>query len=57
MGLKTFSLMMLVLNMAFLRKEEVYWLFKRLANPIALFRRSAPPAPSPALVGTATSTK
>ncbi len=27
MGLKTFSLMMLVMNMAFLRKEEVYWLF------------------------------
>lgn len=27
MGLKTFSLMMLIMNMAFLRKEEVYWLF------------------------------
>jgi hypothetical protein len=26
MGLKTFSLMMLVMNMAFLRKEEVIWL-------------------------------
>ena len=26
MGLKTFSLMMLVMNAAFLRKEEVYWL-------------------------------
>ena len=26
MGLKTFSLMMLVMNMAFLRKKEVYWL-------------------------------
>ena len=33
MGLKTFSLMMLVLNMAFLRKEEVYWIFSFLANP------------------------
>ncbi len=27
MGLKTFSLMMLVMNMAFLRKEEVMWVF------------------------------
>jgi hypothetical protein len=36
MGLKTFSLMMLVMNMAFLRKEEVYWLF---ALPGRLLRR------------------
>jgi hypothetical protein len=30
LGLKTFSFMMLVMNMAFLRKEEVYWLFSLL---------------------------
>jgi hypothetical protein len=38
MGLKTFSLMMLVMNMAFLRKEEVVWLF---SVPLNLFRSSA----------------
>jgi hypothetical protein len=27
LGLKTFSFIMLSMNMAFLRKEEVYWLF------------------------------
>ena len=37
MGLKTFSLIMLVMNMAFLRKEEAYWL---LGLPGRLLRRS-----------------
>jgi len=37
MGLKTFSLMMLVMNMAFLRTEEVHWLMGRF-----LRRASAP---------------
>jgi hypothetical protein len=32
MGLKTFSMMMLVLNMAFLRKEEVLWLFNKFTK-------------------------
>ncbi|MBM3993895.1 MAG: hypothetical protein FJ303_07060 [Planctomycetes bacterium] len=52
MGLKTFSLMMLVLNMAFLRKEEVVWL---MSVPTSLFsggpaaattQQTAPPAPA-----------
>jgi hypothetical protein len=30
MGLKTFSMLMLVMNMAFLKNEEVYWLLGRL---------------------------
>ena len=37
MGLKTFSFIMLVMNMAFLRKEEAYWIF---ALPSKLLRRS-----------------
>ena len=46
MGLKTFSLMMLVMNMAFLRKEEVVWLF---SVPRSLYRGSArEPAAQPA---------
>jgi hypothetical protein len=37
MGLATFSLIMLVMNMAFLRKEEVLWLFNRIGmRPQAL---------------------
>jgi hypothetical protein len=48
MGLKTFSLMMLVMNMAFLRKEEADWIvqtFVRIfTDPVSLVRRPAPAA-------------
>jgi hypothetical protein len=45
MGLKTFSLMMLVMNMAFLRKEEAYWL---LTAPFSFMRSpSNNPIPKP----------
>jgi hypothetical protein len=46
MGLKTFSLMMLVMNMAFLRPDEVRWALSRVFGADAL-RRPAPSAPSP----------
>jgi hypothetical protein len=39
MGLKTFSLMMLVMNMAFLRPEEVQWLMGRVTWVWSLFWR------------------
>ena len=38
MGLKTFSLMMLVMNMAFLRKEEAEWILNTLFDPRAVWR-------------------
>jgi hypothetical protein len=45
MGLGTFALVMLVMNMAFLRKEEVYWLVGWFgAGPAASI---AAPAPAP----------
>jgi hypothetical protein len=44
LGLKTFSLMMLVMNMAFLRKEEVVWL---LSVPGNLFASQPKPAAAP----------
>jgi hypothetical protein len=53
MGLKTFSLMMLVMNMAFLRKEEVAWIvntFTQLVTDPPLLRgrtRTAEPAKQP----------
>lgn len=51
MGLGTFALIMLVMNMAFLRKEEVYWLVgwfgARPTSMPASGQRSAP-APQPA---------
>lgn len=40
MGLKTFSLVMLVMNMIFLRPEEVAWIMEKFANPMSLLRRS-----------------
>ena len=53
MGLKTFSLLMLVLNMAFLRKEEIYWALGWLglgpSDPTAATTRL--PDPTPALAG------
>ncbi|MBI1830792.1 MAG: hypothetical protein HYR84_04995 [Planctomycetes bacterium] len=45
MGLKTFALMMLVLNMAFLRREEVIWMF---SVPASLFAGSTPESTAPA---------
>ncbi len=52
MGLKTFALMMLVMNMAFLRKEEVYWLlggfFHRKSTTTATAETAPPSAPVPA---------
>jgi hypothetical protein len=42
LGLKTFSLMMLVLNMAFLRKEEAYWIFNFVSRPFAHAPAAAP---------------
>jgi hypothetical protein len=57
MGLKTFSLIMLVMNMAFLRKEEVYWLAGWVGvGPKALTSASASapaPPPQPAVAATA----
>jgi hypothetical protein len=51
MGLKTFSLMMLVMNMAFLRKEEVAWLLGGFLQG----RRTAPTAaPAPTVETSAT---
>jgi hypothetical protein len=48
MGLKTFSLMMLVMNMAFLRPEEVYWLMGKVTWVWSLvWRAPAPPPPAP----------
>jgi uncharacterized membrane protein YphA (DoxX/SURF4 family) len=48
MGLKTFSLMMLVMNMAFLRKEEAAWMvqtFMRIfTDPVSLLRKPVPAA-------------
>ena len=48
MGLKTFSLMMLVMNMAFLRKEEAAWMvqtFTRIfTDPVSLLRKPVPAA-------------
>ena len=52
LGLKTFSLMMLVLNMAFLRKEEVHWIFTQFSRPFTQFNGSAP-APAPQVAATA----
>jgi hypothetical protein len=52
LGLKTFSLMMLVLNMAFLRKEEVYWIFKLVSRPF-----TQAPAPATPIAATATVAK
>ena len=46
MGLKTFSLMMLVMNMVFLRKEEAVWIF---TTPFSLFQSApAKAVPQPA---------
>ena len=42
MGLKTFSLMMLIMNMGFVKPEEV----KRVLNWFRGMVREAPPAPS-----------
>lgn len=50
MGLKTFSLMMLVMNMAFLRKEEAVWIF---TAPFRLFSGSARTPVAPAVPVTA----
>ncbi|HZZ80556.1 MAG TPA: hypothetical protein VFE62_18780 [Gemmataceae bacterium] len=51
MGLKTFSMMMLVMNMAFLKKEEVYAFIRMIGlNPAA---PPAPPAAPPPKLETA----
>jgi hypothetical protein len=44
MGLKTFSAIMLIMNMAFLRPNEVQWLLRWVRKPV-----SAPAKPAPAL--------
>ena len=46
MGLKTFSMIMLVMNMAFLRPEEAHWLLGWIYRPAA---PRVPVAPAPAL--------
>ncbi len=46
MGLKTFSFTMLVMNMAFLRPEEVHWLFSFLHRPTTTPRMPVAPAPA-----------
>jgi hypothetical protein len=51
MGLKTFSLMMLVMNLAFLRKDEVLWLFSLTSG------RSRPPVAPPPVPATAITAK
>jgi hypothetical protein len=61
MGLKTFSLMMLVMNMAFLKDKEVHWILDKLgAKPKADAATEKPtpqadgPAPAAALEGATT---
>ena len=46
MGLKTFSLIMLVMNMAFLRPDEVHWLLRWFTTSPGAAK---PTAPSPVL--------
>jgi hypothetical protein len=58
MGLKTFSLMMLVMNMAFLKPEEVRWFFGMFTRGgrKELSASTAPtPVPELAVAGTGTS--
>jgi hypothetical protein len=51
MGLKTFSLMMLVMNMAFLKPEEVRWFFSMFSRRGGKeLKASTPPHPVPELV-------
>jgi hypothetical protein len=56
MGLKTFSLMMLVMNMAFLRKEEVLWFFgwfsPSAATSTVKMAATPEPAKQPAVLAT-----
>ena len=44
MGLKTFSLMMLVFNMAFLTASETDWILKLLPDPQGSRERGEPPS-------------
>jgi hypothetical protein len=58
MGLKTFSLMMLVMNMAFLKPEEVRWffgMFTRGGRKELSASKSPAPVPELAVAGTGTS--
>ncbi len=50
MGLKTFSMIMLVMNMAFLRKEEVHWLVSRFYRLVSWSGESQVPPPQPVAV-------
>ena len=50
MGLKTFSLIMLVMNMAFLRKEEVLWFLSWFRRPASAAQPASGP-PEPMLAG------
>jgi hypothetical protein len=56
MGLKTFSLMMLVMNMAFLRTEEVRWFFGLFSRGKKEGFASSPPSAGPVLAAAATAT-
>ena len=49
MGLKTFSLMMLVMNMAFLTKDEVLWFLGWFAPPKSATTTAATPIPETAI--------
>lgn len=44
MGLQTFALIMLVLNMAFLRTEEVYWILAEFGLPVPTPKKIPVPA-------------
>jgi hypothetical protein len=61
MGLKTFSLMMLVMNMAFLRKDEVHWLMGGFLHRASVSAATTAPASAPnsasALVAAVTTKK
>ncbi len=51
MGLKTFSLLMLVMNMAFLRPEEVRWMVRLVTFGAPARKAAAAPAPALQAVG------
>jgi hypothetical protein len=57
MGLKTFSFVMLVMNMCFLRPEEVHWLLGWFRRPSARRAPVAPALETVASVGATTSKK
>jgi hypothetical protein len=53
MGLKTFSLLMLIMNLAFVRPEEVRWVFGRFSK-LVRGSQASPPALQPAAAASTT---